>query len=111
MVKISESQFRGLYMIKLKDINWNHLYCFYEIGRHQSLKLAAMELGLASSTMSEQLKKLEQALSLTLFHRGAKGLHFTLDGEKVYRYAKDIFEAGSRLIDTISANEIGGYPV
>ncbi len=98
-------------MLKLKDFNWNHLYGFYEIGRNQSLKNAAKELSLASSTLSEQLKKLEESLGLVLFHRGTRGLSFTRDGELVYQYAREIFEIGSRLIDRISVNEIGGYSV
>ncbi len=98
-------------MTKLKDINWNHLYCFYEVAKRQSLKDASRAQGLASSTISEQLKKLEQKIGRTLFVRSSKGLSLTKDGEVIYEHARDIFEAGSKLLDKISTNEIGGYPV
>lgn len=98
-------------MKKLKEINWNHLYCFYEIAKGQSLKDASAHLGVAPSTMSEQLKKLEAKLGLSLFTRTSKGLMLTRDGEKVYEHCREIFEAGSRLLDNISHSEIGGYPV
>lgn len=98
-------------MTRLKDINWNHLYCFYEVGKRQSLKDASHALGLASSTLSEQLKKLEAKIGRNLFIRSSKGLTLTKDGEIIFEHVREIFEAGSKLLDKISTNEIGGYPV
>ena len=98
-------------MKKLKDINWNHLYCFYEVAKAQSLKSASTVLGVASSTVSEQLKKLEQNIGLKLFNRSSKGLFLTKDGKRLYEHAREVFEAGSKLLDDISHSEVGGYPV
>ena len=98
-------------MSKLKDINWNHLYCFFEVAKRQSLKDASKALELASSTISEQLKKLEQNIGRNLFVRSSKGLSLTKEGEVIYEHVREIFEAGSKLLDKISTNEIGGYPV
>lgn len=98
-------------MKRLKDINWNHLYCFYEVARAQSLKTAATVIGVASSTLSEQLKKLEQVLSMKLFVRSSKGLFLTKDGERLYEHAREMFEVGSKLLDNVSHSDIGGYPV
>lgn len=98
-------------MKRLKDINWNHLYCFYEVARAQSLKNASIIIGLAASTVSEQLKRLEDDLELTLFRRSSKGLFLTSEGEKLYIHAKEIFETGSKLLDNISHSDVGGYPV
>lgn len=95
----------------LKDINWNHLYCFYEVAKRQSLKEASQSLGLASSTLSEQLKKLENKIGKTLFIRSSKGLMLSKEGEVIFEHAKEIFEAGSKLLDTVSNSEVGGYPV
>jgi len=44
----------------LKDINWNHLYYFYEVSRAQSLKKASEYIGVTSATLSEQIKRLEE---------------------------------------------------
>lgn len=98
-------------MEKLKDINWNHLYGFYEVARHQSLKLGAKSLQIASSTLSEQLKKLESKFGKKLFNRSSKGLSLTLDGQKLFEHTKIIFEEGSRVLENFSAETIGGYPV
>jgi LysR family transcriptional regulator, transcriptional activator of nhaA len=96
---------------RLKDINWNHLYGFFEVARAQSLKAAAEHVGVASSTLSEQLKRLEEEMNLLLFIRSSKGLKLTKDGERLYAHAKEMFETGSRLLDNISQSDIGGYPV
>ena len=98
-------------MKRLKDINWNHLYCFYEVARAQSLKSAASMIGVASSTISEQLKKLEQGLGMKLFVRSSKGLFLTKDGERLFGHAREMFEAGSKLLDNVSQSDVGGYPV
>jgi len=92
-------------------MNWNHLYCFYEVARHQSLKKAAISLGNASSTISEQVKKLEDSLDIKLFNRIGRELILTNEGEEVYSYAKEIFEKGKRLIDSVTHNDTAGYSV
>lgn len=96
---------------KLKDINWNHLYCFYEVAKAKSLKDGIKTLGVASSTASEQIKKLEETIGHKLFFRSHKGLILTKDGELLYNHSKEVFEAGSRLLDDISTTEVGGYSV
>lgn len=98
-------------MNRLKDINWNHLYCFYEVAKAQSLKLGAKSLGAAPSTISEQIKKLEDKFSKKLFNRSSKGLTLTNDGLKLFERTKSIFEEGSKLLEEISDDSVGGYPV
>lgn len=96
---------------KLKDVNWNHLYCFYEVAKAKSLKDGIKVLGVASSTASEQIKKLEEAIGTKLFNRSSRGLILTKEGERLFNHTKDVFEAGSRLLDDISTSDVGGYPV
>jgi DNA-binding transcriptional LysR family regulator len=96
---------------RLKDINWNHLYCFYEVARAQSLKGGAEQLHLASSTLSEQLRKLEEAFTRKLFIRSSRGLDLTQDGRQLYEHAQIMFEEGSRVLEKFSEDDIGGYPV
>jgi LysR family transcriptional activator of nhaA len=98
-------------MNRLKDINWNHLYCFYEVARAQSIKKGAKILGTAPSTVSEQIKKLEETFSQTLFNRSSKGLSLTVDGHKLFDRTRNIFEEGSKLLEEVSEGIIGGYPV
>ena len=98
-------------MQKLKDINWNHLYCFYEVAKAQSLKKGAQAVGIASSTLSEQLKRLEEKFEKKLFIRSSKGLTLTTEGAQLFERSKVIFEEGSRLLEHFSENTVGGYPV
>lgn len=98
-------------MHSLKDINWNHLYYFYEVSRLQSLKKAAIFIGAAPSTISEQVKKFETSLGKQLFTKKGRGLSLTPEGLELYERAKVIFEAGSKLVEQLSDQTIGGYPV
>lgn len=99
-------------MLSLKDINWNQLYYFYEVGKRNSLKDAAKFLGLSSATISEHIKKLEKSFDLVLFHRNKRKLSLTEDGEMLFNYAKEVFEIGMRIIDNLSNQDpMGGYPV
>ena len=98
-------------MRKLKDINWNHLYCFYEVAKAQSLKKGANEVGVASSTISAQIKMLEEKFDTKLFNRSSKGLNLTNEGASLYDKAKTIFEEGSKLLEHFSEDVVGGYPV
>jgi LysR family transcriptional activator of nhaA len=96
---------------KLKDINWNHLYCFYEVARAQSLKRAAQIIGTTSSTLSEQIKRLEKRFDTKLFNRSSKGLSLTSVGVQLYDRTKVIFEEGSKLLEHFTDDVVGGYPV
>ena len=99
-------------MIKtLKDINWNQVYCFFEVARKQSMKEAGKLLHIATPTVSEQIKKLEKTLGVTLFKRFPRKIVLTTDGEALFHCAKEMFDVGGRFLDTISYNSIGGYGV
>ncbi len=102
---------RGLALEKLKDINWNHLYCFYEVAKVQSLKKGAQIIGTSSPTLSEQLKRLENKFNMKLFHRSSKGLSLTPEGTLLFEKTKGIFEEGSKLLEHFSEDVVGGYPV
>lgn len=98
-------------MNSLKDINWNHLYYFYEVSRAESLKKASEFIGASPSTISEQIKKLESKLNITLYKRSSKGLRLTNEGYKLFERTKEIFEAGSKVLEEFSDDALGGYPV
>ncbi len=102
---------RGISLEKLKDINWNHLYCFYEVAKVQSLKKGAQIIGTSSPTLSEQLKRLENKFNMKLFNRSSKGLTLTQEGMQLFERTKGIFEEGSKLLEHFSEDVVGGYPV
>lgn len=98
-------------MHTLKDINWNHLYCFYEVAKVQSLRLGAKTLRCSPSTASEQIKALEKKFQKILFLRVSNGLTLTTEGAKLFEYSRNIFEEGSKVLDHFSEDLVGGYSV
>ncbi len=92
-------------------MNWNHLYCFYEAAKHKSVKKAAARMGLAPSTVSEQIKKLEVNYGVQLFERKVREIVLTKKGEEVFSYSKNVFSNGMRLVDNLTFQDDGGYDV
>lgn len=98
-------------MKTLKDVNWNQVYCFYEVARKLSMKDAAELLCVSTPTVSEQIKKLEELVGLKLFIRHPRQIALTDEGASLFACAREMFEAGGRFLDTVSPNSIGGYTV
>ena len=98
-------------MKKLKDINWNQVYYFYEVARKMSMKEAAEVTGVSIPTVSEQIKRLETLLETPLFHRRPRRIELTVEGETLFHHAKQMFESGLRFLDVVAPTVIGGYPV
>lgn len=92
-------------------MNWNHLHCFYEVAKNRSVKDASKNLGLSASTVSEHVKSLENNINTTLLIRSSRDLKLTIDGERIFRYAKKMFSTGKRLEDSITSEGISGYNV
>jgi DNA-binding transcriptional LysR family regulator len=87
------------------------LYAFYEVAKVQSLKLGAKSLKVSSSTLSEQIKKLEQKFETVFFIRSSKGLTLTTEGSRLFERAKIIFEEGNKLLEHFGDDIVGGYRV
>lgn len=62
----------------------NALYAFEAAVRHSSFKEAATELNLTPGAISQQVKKLEQWLGFSLFHRDVRQLKITKRGLDYY---------------------------
>ncbi|MBF0315472.1 MAG: LysR family transcriptional regulator [Oligoflexia bacterium] len=96
---------------KLKNINWNWIYSFYEAARFSSMKEAAKMMGVSISTISEQIAALEKDINVKLFHRSTRKIELTNEGVSLYAYAKRMFEYGQKILDNVSPDLLGGYPV
>jgi len=59
------------------------LHYFEAVARHQSLKLAAAELGVSQSAVSHQLRELTTALGEQLFIRAGRGIALTPTGRRL----------------------------
>lgn len=85
----------------MRWLNFHHLRYFWEVAREGSLVKAAAELRLAPSTISSQIRALEEAVGTPVFQRAGRGLAMTEMGRLVYRYAEEIFSLGSELEDAV----------
>src|SRR5215831_5505977 len=74
-------------------MNLHHLRIFHAVAQRQSVTAAAADLLLSQPAVSLQLKALERALGMPLFHRGGAKLRLTQAGEVLYRSAVSMLSA------------------
>jgi DNA-binding transcriptional LysR family regulator len=72
-------------------MDWDKLKVFHAAAEAGSFTHAGEQLGLSQSAVSRQVSALEQELSVSLFHRHARGLILTEQGEMLYRTAHEVF--------------------
>jgi DNA-binding transcriptional LysR family regulator len=72
-------------------MDWDKLKVFHAAAEAGSFTHAGDQLGLSQSAVSRQVSALEQALNVSLFHRHARGLILTEQGELLYRTAHEVF--------------------
>jgi DNA-binding transcriptional LysR family regulator len=74
-----------------RTMDWDKLKVFHAAAEAGSFTHAGEQLGLSQSAVSRQVSALEQELSVPLFHRHARGLILTEQGDLLYRTAHDVF--------------------
>jgi DNA-binding transcriptional LysR family regulator len=72
-------------------MDWDKLKVFHAAAEAGSFTHAGDQLGLSQSAVSRQVSALEHELNVPLFHRHARGLILTEQGELLYRTAHDVF--------------------
>ncbi len=88
-------------------LNYHHLLYFWLAARAGSVTRAAEELRLAQSTVSAQIRRLEDVLGERLFRREGRRLVPTDVGRIVFRYAEEIFALGRELLDAVKDRPTG----
>ncbi len=85
-------------------MDWDKLRIFQAVAAAGSFTHAGDKLGLSQSAVSRQISSLEDSLGVSLFHRHARGLILTEQGDILYKTAQDIFAQlatiESKLIDS-----------
>ena len=85
-------------------MDWDKLRIFHEAARAGSFTHAGDVLNMSQSAISRQVSALEQEVGASLFHRHARGLLLTEQGELLYRTAHEVFQrieaARARLAET-----------
>ena len=82
-------------------LNYNHLYYFHVAALEGSVAGAASRLGVTQPTVSEQVRALERALSVTLFERQPTGLRLTDAGHLAFEHTSVMFRAGEHLAEAL----------
>jgi DNA-binding transcriptional LysR family regulator len=71
-------------------MDWDKLKVFHAAAEAGSFTHAGEQLGLSQSAVSRQVSALEQELSVPLFHRHARGLILTEQGDLLFRTAHEV---------------------
>lgn len=84
-------------------MDWDKVRIFHAAAEAGSFTAAAAELDLSQSAVSRQVSSLEEDLRVSLFHRHARGLLLTEQGERLFKTAHEVYvkfqAAETRLTD------------
>lgn len=80
-------------------MDWDKLRVFHAVAEAGSFTHAGESLNLSQSAVSRQISALEHELGVTLFHRHARGLVRTEQGELLFATTQDVYR---KLADTES---------
>lgn len=83
-------------------MDFKQLNAFLTIGRLQSFTKAAQELGYAQSSITTQIKSLENELEVKLFERIGKNVTLTHEGRKLIPYAKQMLKLSDDIKSSIT---------
>ena len=72
-------------------MDWDKLRIFHSVASAGSFTHAGQMLTLSQSAVSRQISALEESLSVPLFHRHARGLILTEQGELLFKTAREVF--------------------
>lgn len=82
-------------------LNYHHLHYFWVVAQEGGITAAGRRLRLAPSTVSAQIRDLEQQLGAPLLTRTGRTVELTEVGHTVYRYASRIFALGRELREVV----------
>ncbi|MFC5069278.1 LysR family transcriptional regulator [Flaviflagellibacter deserti] len=73
------------------SLDWDKLRIFHAAAEAKSFTHGGDKLGLSQSAVSRQVSALEHELKVPLFHRHARGLLLTEQGELLFRTTQELF--------------------
>lgn len=72
-------------------LDWDKLRVFHAVAEAGSFTHASDTLNLSQSAVSRQISALEESLNVSLFHRHARGLILTEQGDLLYKTVHEVF--------------------
>ncbi len=85
----------------MSALNFHHLRYFWAVAHEGNLTRAAQHLHVSQSSLSVQIRKLEEQLGHDLFERRSRQLHLTEAGRIALDFADSIFATGDELVGTL----------
>ncbi|MBS0578540.1 MAG: LysR family transcriptional regulator [Proteobacteria bacterium] len=89
----------------MKNLNFRHLFYFWQVAKLGHLTRAARQLHVSQSALSAQIRQLEGYLGKPLFDRAGRTLVLTEFGTTVLDYADGIFGLGQELMAAVRGGE------
>ena len=86
-------------------VDWDKLRIFHAVADAGSFTHAGETLNLSQSAVSRQISALEHSLGTPLFHRHARGLILTEQGETLYQTAHDVFTQLAKVQTQLAENK------
>jgi LysR family transcriptional activator of nhaA len=82
----------------MEALNYHHLRQFWAVAKEGGVSRAAARMHVAQSSLSTQVRQLEQRLGQALFVRTARTMRLTEAGRVALNYAESIFAAGDEMV-------------
>ncbi|GEM75071.1 LysR family transcriptional regulator [Vibrio sagamiensis] len=89
--------------MNLSKLPLNGLRAFYVSAKHQNFTKSANELCVTQTAVSQQVKKLEECLGVTLFNRMPRGINLTEEGMRLFPIVEKAFSHLSLNLDNLQA--------
>lgn len=93
--------------MKLDQLNFHHLFYFWRVAKLGHLTRAAEELHTSQSSVSAQIRQLEERLREPLFAREGRRLLLTTTGQMVLAYADNIFGLSQEMLGRLQGRSAG----
>lgn len=93
--------------MELGQLNFHHLYYFWQVAKLGHLTQAAQRVHTSQSALSAQIRQLEDRLGEPLFVREGRRLVLTDPGRLVQSYAEDIFGLGQEMLGRLQGRAQG----
>jgi LysR family transcriptional activator of dmlA len=96
------------YDSRIVNLNFqlDDLRVFCLAARKASFAATATELGTSPAYVSKRIAILEKSLGVQLFHRAARRVTVTDDGERVYTSAQQIFQGVEHMSETVAGGRL-----
>ncbi|WP_082432308.1 LysR substrate-binding domain-containing protein [Pseudomonas sp. NBRC 111124] len=85
--------------------NLDDLDIFMQVARRASFAAVAEARGMSAAFVSKRIRQLEADLGVRLLHRTTRRVTVSEEGERVYQWAQQIFEALQRMGDDLDAGQ------